>query len=171
MCMHTLNLLKTNDPLFPAHFGFPQVSFRLRPVSFGHDHHVLQTRNWACIAWPREFMVPLSNIVLHHLKKSSRKTMFPMIMRSLIKDEPCSTVKTHLSTPTKVEGCRTGQRCRTGVLRAQEAPTDPGWTWNVHRDPARCQACRLCSSARARGHPVTLVLDSRAAVDGQLSVW
>ena len=41
----SLFLLKTNDALFPAPDRFPQVSFRLRPVSFGHDHHVLRTRN------------------------------------------------------------------------------------------------------------------------------
>ena len=55
----SLFLLKINDALFPAPDRFPQVSFRLRLVSFGHDHHVLRTRNRAChgIAWPRDFMV------------------------------------------------------------------------------------------------------------------
>jgi hypothetical protein len=76
----------------------------------------------------------------------------------VIKGEPCRTVKKHLSTPTKVEGCRTGQRCRTGVLRVQEALTDPGRTWNVRCDPARGPACRLCRSTPARGRPVTLSL-------------
>ena len=78
----SLFLLKTNDALFPAPDRFPQVSFRLRLVSFGHDHHVLRTRNRACIAWPLDFMVPAaaSNVVLHHLKKRSRKTMLCAIM-------------------------------------------------------------------------------------------
>ena len=58
-------LLKTNDALFPAPDRFPQVSFRLRPVSFGHDHHVLRTRNRACIAWPRDFIA--ENIVFRDL--------------------------------------------------------------------------------------------------------
>ena len=71
----SLFLLKTNDALFPAPDRFPQVSFRLRSVSFGRDHHVLRTRNRACIAWPRDFIVPASNVVLHHLKKRSRETM------------------------------------------------------------------------------------------------
>ena len=75
----SLFLLKTNDALFPAPDRFPQVSFRLRSVSFGQDHHVLRTRNRACIAGPRDFIVPASNVVLHHLKKRSRKTMFSAI--------------------------------------------------------------------------------------------
>ena len=79
LCTYTDYLLKTNDALSPAPDRFPQVSFRLRLVSFGHDHHVLRTRNRACIAWPRDFIVPASNVVLHHLKKRSRKTMFSAI--------------------------------------------------------------------------------------------
>jgi hypothetical protein len=54
MCTQALNLLKTNHPLFPAHFGFLQVYFRLRPVSFGHDHHVLRT---GCRKLPTEVFV------------------------------------------------------------------------------------------------------------------
>jgi hypothetical protein len=68
--------LKTNDTLFPAHFGFLQVSFRLRQVSFGHNHHVLRKRNRSCIAKPRDFMVPASNVVLHHLKKVADPSVF-----------------------------------------------------------------------------------------------
>ena len=83
LCTYTDYLLKTNDALSPAPDRFPQVSFRLRLVSFGHDHHVLRTRNRACIAWPRDFIVPASNVVLHHLKKRSRKTMFSAIKASV----------------------------------------------------------------------------------------
>ena len=91
--------------------------------------------------------LPSSPIVLDPLVRERIKS-------SVIKGEPCRTVKKHLSTPTKVAG----QRCRTGVLRVQEALTDPGRTWNVRCDPARGPACRLCSSTPARGRPVTLSL-------------
>ena len=77
LCTYTDYLLKTNDALSPAPDRFPQVSFRLRSVSFGQDHHVLRTRNRACIAWPRDFIVPASNVVLHHLKKGRGKLCFP----------------------------------------------------------------------------------------------